>query len=707
MLSFIFSFVILFQTNQVEVTKTNKLIEIDGIEDQVWAKAKTYHTFLQVQPIPKAIATESTEFKCLYDESSLYFFIKIYQDPKSIITKVSKHDYGTIDADWISISLDPLNKGRTGYQFAINPSNSQFDSKISNNGSDEDVSWNSVWESKTYQSIDGWMAEIKIPFKELKFQTSDVQTWGIQIIRHVQSINEKSSWPVINPDLGFRVSEMAKLQGIKGIKAQRNLDLLPSIVGTFDSDKSYKPKAERAVGLDLRYSINSQNTVLATFQPDFAQIEADHDEINLSDYPLYLQEKRPFFLKGNSIYSMPDNLYYSRRMTRPRAGAKLFGSNNSFSYGITAVNNDGLLDGNSNNENFFISRFKYSKKEFLEFGYFNGVVNSENGQSGAIHSIDFNIQLSSQFNFTGLSSKTYLKNENKRNHNILLKTEFNSEKWFISSLFKKKSKNYNQSLTGFSDTNNTTHFNIHIDRNIRFKNQALRLIEIHTKWNKNGLHNNELSGNSYEFNFQTNWYFKQFGTVYANIGTDNYNTFFRDYSKKNKIKHVYSDNFGTFTGEENTGKSVYGRIRTDYSNTYAGYVYFFSEPFKQATINGVNTELQIKQSNSMTLNFLLKYRNISQSLFIEAQKIKTLSFKMTYALQSNLFFKLYTQYNSQQKRLSNNIVMTYEYKKGNFFYFAYNEHGLIDSSADRNSRFVDYHLNQRVFSLKWDYAISL
>ena len=336
--------------------------------------------------------TQQTEFKVSYDEENVYFFVKSYQDRSSIITQNGKRDNAFWNGDWVIIYIDPLNDKKTGYRFGVNPSNVQHDARLYNDGWD-DPSWDAIWYSATNIENDYWTAEFKIPLRAIKFQSNDNQNWGLNLERNIKSLSENSYWQSVDPKVGFKISYFGQIENFKNLKTLQEINVIPSITTTMDSRSDYDPtRSDRVAGLDLRYNFDEQHSILGTIKPDFAQIEADQDQINISDYPLFLQEKRPFFLEGNDLYQMPDEIFYSRRMIKPDYGAKFFGSSSDFKYGGMFVNNDmrtSINDSTNINhkENFFIGRVKFEQKQFT-LGYFGAFVDSKYELDGSLSALN-------------------------------------------------------------------------------------------------------------------------------------------------------------------------------------------------------------------------------------------------------------------------------------------------------------------------------
>ena len=310
-------------------------LKIDGkIDEAVWQKLPRYDHFIQQEPLENQPPTEKTFVRVGYSKHALYLAIQAFDThPETIVGRFTRRDH-TSASDWLSVLIDSYNDHRTAFYFAVNPNNVRIDKLITNDGDSEDLNWNPIWDVATSRNRDGWSAEFKIPFSQLRFASLKNQTWGIQICRKIRRLNEIDYWNPEPKDAAGVVSNFGELRGLKNLSAPKNLELLPygSASGTWSPGKAGNPFAtgfshEYNTGLDLKYGLTSNFTLNATFNPDFGQVEADPSELNLTAYETYFEEKRPFFVEGknlfqanlglggNSAYS--ENLFYSRRIGRP------------------------------------------------------------------------------------------------------------------------------------------------------------------------------------------------------------------------------------------------------------------------------------------------------------------------------------------------------------------------------------------------------
>lgn len=308
---------------------------IDGdLSDAAWQSAPEFTDFTQHDPVDGAPPTMRTSFRVLFDDDAIYFGAMM-EDPKPPTSLLARRDT-FLATDFISINIDSQHDRLSGNAFTLSPANTQIDTLLYNDVV-EDVSWDGVWQSATKVLPNGWAAEVRIPFSQLRFPEKDRHTWGINVTRRTVRNNE---WVrIVNTkkgDTGF-VSHFADLTGLDGIRRGRAFELVP--YGVVRSDVLTRADRENPLldarehrmdgGLDLKYALTSTLTLTGTINPDFGQVEVDPAVVNLSQFETFYPEKRPFFTEGLNIFAFSDSpatshinfifppqLFYSRRIGR-------------------------------------------------------------------------------------------------------------------------------------------------------------------------------------------------------------------------------------------------------------------------------------------------------------------------------------------------------------------------------------------------------
>ncbi len=316
---------------------------IDGrLSEEAWSRAQVADTFTQKDPDEGKPATERTEIRILYDADALYIGARMFDsDPAKITARLSPRDE-TADCDRIMIYLDPRHDLRTGVEFWITAAGVQRDSVISND-TFEDNAWDAVWTAAALVDAQGWSAELRIPYSQLRFNAADSQIWGVNVARYIQRKNETAWLRLVPKTENGLASRMIDLVGIDGVHASRHVEVVPYTAvrqENIESDHVGDPfndgtRTFGSVGLDVKTRIIGGLTLDATINPDFGQAEVDPAVVNLSAYETYFPERRRFFIEGADIFdnfgiggtnnlsgfnTSDPKIFYSRRIGRVPQG---------------------------------------------------------------------------------------------------------------------------------------------------------------------------------------------------------------------------------------------------------------------------------------------------------------------------------------------------------------------------------------------------
>jgi hypothetical protein len=309
-------------------------ITIDGLLNETeWFNAHWEDQFIQHQPNEGKTPYQKTEFAILYDENNIYVAIKSYDSsPDSISYRLTRRDLE--DGDMVGIIFDSYYDLRTGFSFFVSAAGVKTDMLFSDDGVNEDTTWDPIWWVKTQKTDAGWNAEMRIPLSQLRFKPGADQLWGLNVIRYIFRKDEVSSWQLIMHDKAGFISQFGTLTGIKEIQPKNIFDVTPYIVARTERFEKEPANPFRLTGkindvnagLDAKIGLTNYLTMDLTINPDFGQVEADPSEVNLSTYETFFKEKRPFFIEGKNIlnYALQfgdgdlasEGLFYSRRIGR-------------------------------------------------------------------------------------------------------------------------------------------------------------------------------------------------------------------------------------------------------------------------------------------------------------------------------------------------------------------------------------------------------
>ena len=287
---------------------TDQKITVDGsLDEPAWQTAELNGGFLQQDPKEGEPASESTEFRVLYDKEYLYIGAFCHdRTPERIVINDISRDFDTINEDYFAVVLDTFNDDRNGYYLATTAVGGQKDSQIFDEGRTNNVSWDGVWFVEARKGEDGYTVEMAIPFKTLRFGRQREQVWGAHFYRRMRGRNESTYWslPPRRYSLTRAIPFAGELQGIANVEPGRNLQVKPyALLGA----KRLGSRGEDAEpdfdgGLDLKYGVTPGLTLDLTVNTDFSHVEADTQQVNLTRFPLFFQEKREFFLENAGIF---------------------------------------------------------------------------------------------------------------------------------------------------------------------------------------------------------------------------------------------------------------------------------------------------------------------------------------------------------------------------------------------------------------------
>ncbi|HEV7701530.1 MAG TPA: DUF5916 domain-containing protein [Pyrinomonadaceae bacterium] len=324
---------------------------IDGnLDDEVWKSAAVFKDFYQTGPGYNTEPSKPTEVYMTYDALNLYVAFKCWDDKDKIRASVANRDnvYGE---DNVRIWLDTYNDQRRAYVIGFNPLGIQQDG-IYTEGQGADFSVDIVMESKGAIHDWGWAVEVKIPFKSIRYTAGKGKMWGFNVARNIDRFNDEfDQWLPDDRDVSGFLIKNGHITGLDEIKYERTLQIVPSVTlsesGERVSDRLVPAgrfvnhQLKKDIGVNIKYTISPNVTLDAAINPDYAEIEADAPVVSANQrFPIYFQEKRPFFLESKEIFDSPLIVFYSRNIVDPDVALKVTGKINKTSFGILAASDN-------------------------------------------------------------------------------------------------------------------------------------------------------------------------------------------------------------------------------------------------------------------------------------------------------------------------------------------------------------------------------
>jgi hypothetical protein len=371
------------KANPVNIPKipAETAITIDGrLDEEIWTRAAVFKDFIQTYPGDNIAPTKPTEVYVIYDEKHLYIAFKCWDDKDKIRATVAKRD-NVFGEDNVRVWLDTYDDQRRAYVLGFNPLGIQQDG-IYTEGQGADFSVDIVMESKGTIQDWGWAVEVKIPFKSLRYTAGNGKMWGFNAARNIDRFNDEfDSWLPDDRNVSGFLVKHGRITGLDEIKAERTLEIVPSITlsetgsrkrtlpistvgangyhpifnpfGLQDPGRFVNDPIQYDLGVNIKYTITPNITLDAAINPDFAEIEADAPVVTANQrFPIFFQEKRPFFLEGKEIFESPLQPFYSRTIIDPDFAAKLTGKigKNSFGFLVASDNAPGNYSDDERND---------------------------------------------------------------------------------------------------------------------------------------------------------------------------------------------------------------------------------------------------------------------------------------------------------------------------------------------------------------------
>lgn len=356
--------------NEFTIHKGSENIKIDGsIDESAWNSAEIISLDFETDPGNNIAAEVSTILRLTYDSENLYFSFEASDPrPKSIRAIINDRDK-LDDNDFVTLYLDPFNDSRRAFFFSINPLGVQQDGIWDEQESNGDLTWDAIWNSSGKITNDGYVVEGSIPFKSLRFPSTDnIQTWRFFGNRtYPRSIEKTFNSMPVDQGNNCLLCQANMVTGLQGINPGRNLELVPTItVNRFDERPDFpegdldKGDTETNVGLDMRWGVTTDLALNFTLNPDFSQVEADAAQLDVNNrFSLQFPEKRPFFLEGADFFNTPRQAFFSRTIADPSFGVKLTGKVKKNALGLLVARdqvNNLIIPGFQGSENVTINQ---------------------------------------------------------------------------------------------------------------------------------------------------------------------------------------------------------------------------------------------------------------------------------------------------------------------------------------------------------------
>jgi hypothetical protein len=406
---------------EVVAASAASVVTLDGVlDDPVWAGVEPVAHFVQSEPDEGKPATQNTVVRIAVEAEYLYVAAYCYDDPRQLVVTDIRKDFAREAQDGFEVIFDTFGDRRNGYVFATNPDGARADEQVTNEGRDVNTSWDSPWTVHTRRVTDGWTLEMAIPLRSLRSRT-DAGFWGVDFLRRIRRDNEVDYWaPIPRACTLARLSLAGNLTGLNLSGKARDLRVRPYMAGETVRQTGLTGFDQNGgAGLDLKYGLTKGLTLDVTINPDFAQSEADEQQVNLSQFSQFFPEKRDFFLENSGMFYLGDTprnrrvalapsvdedllLFFSRRMGLSDSGqrigidggVRLTGQEGRFQVGALALRTRDL-DSTVRGSNCAVVRLRRNLFSYSDVGALfmmrSGV--RDPGNYNRVYGVDANVRL--------------------------------------------------------------------------------------------------------------------------------------------------------------------------------------------------------------------------------------------------------------------------------------------------------------------------
>lgn len=672
-------------------------ITIDGMLDEpAWKRAKPAGDFTQRNPSPGTPATELTSVKVLYDNEGLYIGAILYDtQPERIVADEMREDADLRRNDAFAIILDTYHDHRNGFFFETNPLGVRADAIVFNEGESVNFDWDGVWWVEAIITDKGWQVEMKIPFSTLRFDEKGLDVWGLQMRRLIRHKNEEVYWSFIPLDADvWRLSLAGHLRGLEGVRQGRAIEIKPYILSGLERIPSKgEPDTQftKDGGVDIKYSITPNLTLDMTVNTDFAQVEADEQQINITRFPLFFPEKRDFFLEGPGFFDFglfaKVQPFFSRRIglvggeeVPISIGGKLTGKVGGYSLGLLSIQT--RRKGDEPETNYSIMRVK--RDILMRSGVGFIAVNKEPRGEGFNRTlgVDANLTLLQHLYIDSFLLQTTTQGVEGDGGAGYLKVRWLDE-FLDVYIYRLDVEDDLDPQVGFVKRAGVEENKAFIKIKPRPKGTMVRQFSLYTSLNYTTDQGTRLITRSGRIGFVTEFHSgDSFELAYQ-----------RDFDRLDEVFTLRTGLDIPIGGYSFDSFSI--NVATDKSRPLSGTISFSRGGYYDGDIQSYELEVNLRPYKGIGINPGLTRQEIDlPGGRFTANLINT---RLEYSLTTRAFFNALLQWNDDTDEFLANLRFSYEYRPGSRFYIVYNERRDTDGQG----------ITDRSLLLKLTYLLSI
>jgi len=684
----------------VRAAQTTEAPRIDGVLDETaWQTAEAIDTFTQQEPQEGLPATDRTEVRVLYDQGHLYIGVHAHASEPVVATEMRRDSDRLFDEDNFQVILDTFHDSRNGYMFLTSPLGAKLEQQIFDEGegggrgttANVNRNWDGVWHAAARVVDDGWTAEIAIPVNTVRFGPGSDQTWGVNFQRNIRRKNEAVFWaPIPKAYTLTRVSLAGELTGLSGISQGLDLKLKPFLLGGVDDLQTARTSritsAIHQVGLDARYGVTAGLNAELTLNTDFAQVEVDEQQVNLTRFGLFFPEKRDFFLENSNFFTMgtgsaftstqvQTDLFFSRRIGLSDsgqpvpilAGARLAGKSGANSIGILDIQTDSAFG--KPGDNFFVSRYS---RDILKRSRVGALFINKESVDGSPHfnrtmGVDANLAIGPSLQVNSFLAKTATPGLDGKDIAFYGRIAYRDPHWNLWLNYLDVEDNFNAEA-GFVQRTGIRTTKAYFSPTPRPKAGNIKVIEPMYVLTYITDQTNRMVGRQHHYMVGTTLRDDSFINVIFQQTLDVLDRPFRIRPDVTIPAGSYQSNEWILTYNTSPGRRIYERLTVSPMEFYGGTRLQISAAAGLRASSRLAGEVQFNRNDvKMPWGDFL---------------VNLTTMRVDYTFSPRMTIRSLTQYNSSTHEISNNIRFNFIYRPGSDLYIVYNELAQTGLPAD-------------------------
>ena len=714
---------ILIAQKTIDVNRANTIPIIDGIviEDAAWADVKAISDFTQKTPDEGFEISEKTIVKIIYSDQHFYVSVVAYdKDPDLIVVSDTRRDASLNNSDSFSFIIDTFKDYQTGYLFGTNAAGVEFDAQITGGGEGGSISrrfsigsgggfnvnWDAVWEVKTAKGDFGWSAEFAIPFKSLRYKEDQDQSWGINFERVIARKKEESHWAPIPRQ--FTMTRLVSAGTINNVNVpiSRNIKIMPYVLGQNNKvkDNEITQSNKSDFGLDAKVSVGSSMNLDLTYNTDFAQVEADEQQINLDRFSLFFPEKRSFFLENAGLFSVgsgggyfgPDiEMFFSRRIGVGSGGApvpiigggRLTGTLSGMKLGILSMQTDKVKDVTDGNQ-YSVLRLKKELPNRTHFGGMYTALNhlGENAYVNKSYALDAQLgigELSKIIAFAGFTDTPELNKD--KSYAFRLEAARDTKSISTVTSYTEVGSDFNPEM-GYLKRESYRKWSGRIFTRFRPENKY-GILELRPHINFDGYWKLDGRQESGRWHIDNHWEFRSGFEIHTGVNL------------------VYEGVFAPFEispgdtvlANEYNDKEIQLMIMTNDAKPLSFSAMTRIGGFFGGDRVSSNPTIRLRYKDQFTSEFSLNYNKVE--LPDGKFETKLIRSRLTYAFSPKIYIQSLLQYNNQSDEWSMNWRFIWQQSAATGLYLVYNQIQDYDG--------IPIHNSTKSFALKYSYLFDV